>query len=116
MRELFIARCTLRNHIYNIRKKLGAHSIREIVRLQQVMPIHAMSTLRFSPRGQEVFKLIREGLSNKHIGERLGMGVSGVKRHKEKMLLQNNCATILELIAKYHGTDADSSVTEQLPD
>ena len=30
------------------------------------------------------------------------MSVSGVKRHKEKMLLQNNCSTLLELIAKYH--------------
>ena len=59
--------------------------------------------LHFSPRGKEVFLLVREGLTHKQIGERLGMSTNGVKRHKEKMLLQNKCATILELIAKYHG-------------
>ena len=103
MQTLFIAKGTLRWHISNIRLKLGAHCIRDIVRLQAIMPVHTMSTLRFSPRGQEVFLLIREGMTNKRIGECLGMGVNGVKRHKEKMLLQNNCVTMLELIAKYHG-------------
>ena len=103
MQKLFIAKWTFRKHISNIRKKLNAHSIRDIVRLQQVTPVQAMSTLRFSPRGEEVFMLIREGFTNKGISERMGIGVSGVKRHKEKMLLQNNCATMLELIAKYHG-------------
>ena len=107
MRQLFIAECTLRNHLYNIRKKLGAHSIRDIVRLQEIMPVQNVSTLRFSPRGREVFILIREGLTNKGISERLGMGVSGVKRHKEKMLLQNHCASMLELIAKFHGMDGE---------
>ena len=74
-----------------------------------------MSTLRFSPRGKEVFMLIREGMPDKRIAECLGMGGSGVKRHKEKMLLDNNCASILELIAKYHGMAVEKPKAGQHP-
>jgi DNA-binding CsgD family transcriptional regulator len=58
--------------------------------------------LRFSPRGKEVFAFMLEGLGNTEISERLGMSISGVKRHREKMLLQNDCKSILQLIAKYY--------------
>jgi DNA-binding CsgD family transcriptional regulator len=37
--------------------------------------------------GKEVFALMLQGLGQREIGERMGMSVSGVKRHKEKMLL-----------------------------
>ena len=63
-----------------------------------------MLALRFSPRGKEVFLLIMEGMTSKRIGERLGMGVNGVKRHKDKMLWQNDCETMRELIVKYRKT------------
>jgi DNA-binding CsgD family transcriptional regulator len=105
MRKLFIAKWTVRFHISSIRKKLDGHSIHDVVRLQQIVPVQSVSTLRFSPRGKEVFLLIREGLPHKLVAERLGMSVNGVKRHREKMLLQNKCATMLELIAKYHGME-----------
>ena len=36
------------------------------------------------------------------------MGVNGVKRHKEKMLHQNNCETMRELIAKYRDEREES--------
>jgi DNA-binding CsgD family transcriptional regulator len=58
--------------------------------------------LRFTPRGKEVFALMLQGLRQREIGERMGMGVSGVKRHKEKMLLQNDCNSMTELLLKYH--------------
>ena len=64
-----------------------------------------LSSIRLTPRGTEVFELIIKGLSDKQIGEHLGMSYSGVRRHKEKMLLGNNCTTILELIAKYRDSD-----------
>jgi DNA-binding CsgD family transcriptional regulator len=47
--------------------------------------------------------LIMKGLSIKEISGRLGIGISGVKRHREKMLLQNECTNMLQLVAKYHG-------------
>jgi DNA-binding CsgD family transcriptional regulator len=39
----------------------------------------------------------------REIGERMGMSLSGVTRHKEKMLLQNDCNSMTELLLKYHG-------------
>lgn len=113
IQELFIAKKTFRNHLFNIRKKLGAHSIIDVVRLyRQTMRTQNMSTLRFSPRGKEVFLLIKEGFTHKRIAEHLGMSVNGVKRHREKMLLQNDCKSILELIAKYQGTGGESLETD----
>ena len=59
-------------------------------------------SLKLTPRGAEVFSLIIKGLSDKRIGEMLGISYSGVRRHKEKMLLANGCVTILELISRYY--------------
>jgi DNA-binding NarL/FixJ family response regulator len=59
--------------------------------------------IRLTTRGEEVFELTVKGFGNKQIGECLGMSISEVRRHKEKMLLQNDCKSMLELIAKYHG-------------
>jgi DNA-binding CsgD family transcriptional regulator len=95
----------LRLHLTRLRKKLGVHSNRELLHLMRKTPEHAMSTLRFTLRGREVFALIIEGLTSKEISERLGMGVNGIKRHKDKMLWQNDCETMRELIAKYYGAD-----------
>ena len=39
--------------------------------------------------------------THREIAERLGMSVSGVRRHCEKMLWKNGCNTMLALIAKY---------------
>ena len=63
--------------------------------------------IRLSPRGKEVFQLILKGLSDRQIGECLGISYSGVRRHKEKMLLANSCSTVLELIAKNRGESED---------
>ena len=63
-------------------------------------PKDSFAGLKLSPRGKEVFTLILEGLSVKQIALRLGISYSGVRRHKEKMLLANDCNTMLELIAK----------------
>lgn len=104
MAKLFVGKWTLYKYLYRIRKSLGAHSTFEMLHILRNMSENNAppTTLRFSPRGKEVFMLIAEGLTGKQIAERLGMSVNGVKRHKEKMLFQNNCTTMLELVAKYH--------------
>jgi len=103
-KELIISRWTLYKLLFNIRKTIGAQSTLEMLNILRPIPEQtAPTTLRFSPRGREVFMLIMEGLNIKKISERLGMSISGVKRHREKMLLQNGCTNMLELIAKYHG-------------
>lgn len=58
------------------------------------------STIRLTPRGTAVFALIQAGVRDKSIGERMGISYSAVRRHREKMLLQNNCCSMLELVAK----------------
>ena len=58
--------------------------------------------IKFTPRGREVFHLILKGKTSTEIAELLNMSKSGVRRHKEKMLLQNNCTSILELVSKYN--------------
>jgi len=98
-----------------IRKKLGAHNNREMLHLLQKTPEHALSTLRFTQRGREVFVLIMQGMTSKRVSECLGMGVNGVKRHKEKMLLQNDCDTMQELIAKYRRAANECHEKEDAP-
>ena len=101
--KLFITRASVYVYLSRIQKKLDAGNSREVLYLLRKNPEHGMSTLNFTPRGKQVFTLIMEGLTSKRISERLGMGVNGIKRHKDKMLWQNNCETMRELIAKYRG-------------
>jgi hypothetical protein len=54
-------------------------------------------------------------MTSKGISERLGMGVNGIKRHKEKMLWQNDCETMRELIAKYYSATGENRETDKPP-
>ena len=72
------------------------------------------SPLRLTPRGSEVFSRILKGLSTKEAAENLGMSTSCVRRHKEKMLLQNNCGTMRELIARHYAREAPLHIKEGL--
>ena len=70
-------------------------------------------SLRLTPRGKEVFELVMDGLTIAQIAERLDVSYSAILRHREKMLLQNNCHSMPELVAKYRsghtGTDDGES-------
>jgi DNA-binding CsgD family transcriptional regulator len=110
--KLFITTGSLYQHLARIRKKSGARNNRELLHLLRKTPEHVMNTLRFTPRGREVFALIIEGLTSKGISERLGMGINGIKRHKDKMLLQNDCETMRELIAKYRQAAGENTETD----
>jgi DNA-binding CsgD family transcriptional regulator len=86
-----------------IRKALNTQNAFEMLHMLLQETVCVMPMLRFTPRGKEVFALMLQGLRQMVIGERMGMSVSGVKRHKEKMLLQNDCNSMTELLLKYHG-------------
>ena len=60
-------------------------------------------SIKLTPRGAEVFFLTLTGEDDKSIATKMGISYSCVRRHKEKMLMVNNCTTILELISKYYG-------------
>ncbi len=101
-RELSIRRVIIYLHLANIRKRIGAQNSIEMLHMIRSATAATSHGLKFTPRGKEVFRLILEGNSDKQIGIRLGISYSGVRRHKEKMLLLNGCGTILELVAKYY--------------
>lgn len=65
------------------------------------------SRLVFTPRGWEIFKLILEGNSTPKIAELICISYSGVLRHREKMLEQNDCHSMNELVAKFYGFSSD---------
>ena len=82
----------------------GVHSNIELLHHLNEEPEASISTIRLTPRGREVFELAMSGLSIREISKRLGISYSGVLRHREKMLLANECNPMLELIATYRGT------------
>lgn len=77
------------------------HSTRELLLVADTSAPVAPHPVRFSPRGKEVMDFFMRGMTYKQIAERLGISLSGVRRHREKMLWQNDCKSMLELIAKY---------------
>lgn len=60
------------------------------------------------PRGRKIFQLILAGKTSKEIAEHFCISYSGVLRHREKMLEQNDCHSMTELIAKYYNLSDDS--------
>ncbi|MDR1112899.1 MAG: hypothetical protein LBL18_03985 [Bacteroidales bacterium] len=82
---------------------MGARNAFETLHLLLKETDSILPMLRFTPRGKEVFALMLRGFGQREIGAWMGMSGSGVKRHKEKMLLQNDCNSMAELLLKYHG-------------
>ena len=94
---------TLYQHLAEIRKRMSYNSsVKALSSCSDTACQQAVfSDMGFTPRGKEVFLLILEGLSNRQIAEQLSITPSGVKRHREKMLLRNGCTSMMELVAKY---------------
>ena len=53
-------------------------------------------------RGKEVLELLRHGNTRTQIAEMLGISMSGVKKHCERLVEKNGCASLYELIARYN--------------
>ena len=77
------------------------HSTRELLLVPDARVPTGTQAVRLSPRGREVMELFMRGITYTQIAERLGISLSGVRRHREKMLWQNECRSMLELVAKY---------------
>jgi DNA-binding CsgD family transcriptional regulator len=100
----YVRRC-----LSDLRKIFDVHSTRELVFMLEASFCVDTPAIKLSSRGEDVLRLLMRGFSYKQIGESLGMSISGVRRHREKMLWQNECESVLELIAKYrasHGREA----------
>ncbi|WP_083717548.1 LuxR C-terminal-related transcriptional regulator [Mailhella massiliensis] len=100
-KKLGVSRKTIYRHLEDIRKKLNVNKTIKI--LCTVHPVqNRCEEIKFTPRGREVFHLILKGKTSTEIATLLNISRSGVRRHQEKMLLQNNCNSMLELVAKYY--------------
>jgi len=100
-KRLGITRKTVYRHIERIKKILKVNKSIEILPAINNFQFFD-NELKFTPRGKEVFLLMIRGKTVNEIAILLNMSKSGVRRHQEKMLLQNSCASILELISKYY--------------
>lgn len=88
-----------------IRKELGAHNIMEVLHILYSKNVTLdQNYLQLTPRGREVFSLIIKGKTDSVISHQLGISKSAVRRHKEKMILSNDCDSMLSLVTKYYRT------------
>jgi DNA-binding CsgD family transcriptional regulator len=92
-------------HLENLRRDFSVHTTRKLLLVFDAVPSSCGQSIRVSPRGKEVLELFMSGFAYRQIAERMGISRSGVRRHSEKMLWQNNCESMLELIAKYRGNN-----------
>ena len=105
---LSIHRKTVYRHQATIRTIYGVHGNIELMRaILSGLPKTA-AQLVLTPRGREVFQLILAGKTSKEIAELFCISYSGILRHREKMLEQNNCHSMTELIAKSYNLSSDS--------
>jgi DNA-binding CsgD family transcriptional regulator len=92
----------IRRLLAGIRKEYGVHNMRELLAELETDAFADAPEIRLSPRGKDVLSLLAVGATYRQVSESLGMGVGDVRRHIEKMRWQNDCESMLELIAKYH--------------
>ena len=100
--ELSISREVIYLHLANARKKLNAHNSIELLYIISKNKNFDNTRIKLSPRGCEVFQLIIIGLTNRQIATYLKISQSTVRKHKEKMLSDNECTSMIELVSKYY--------------
>lgn len=83
--ELSISREIVYLHLANARKQLNSHSSIELLHIVNGERNIDYTVIKLSPRGEDVFKFIIQGLSEKQISNYLGISRSTVRRHKEKI-------------------------------
>ena len=96
---------TVRWHLENLRADFLVHTTRELllkINIHQSTEAAQSAKLKLSPRGKQVLELFMNSFTYQQIAMQLGMSVSGVRRHCEKMLWKNGCRSTIELIAKYN--------------
>jgi DNA-binding CsgD family transcriptional regulator len=101
---LAISYGTVRWHLVNLRRGFSVRTTRELLLQIEAVPTSVDTVpekIKLSPRGKEVLELFMRSFTYSQIAEELGMSVSGVRRHCEKMLWKNGCESMLCLIAKY---------------
>ena len=99
--RLNITRKTVHKYLIRARKKLLITRSIHLFRINTEVIDEIQDVIRLTKRGRSVFQLFLRGFRDREIGEMLGMSYSGVRRHKEKILQTNACATMHELACMY---------------
>ena len=99
--KLHISYGTIRWHLSNLRRLYNVHTTRELLFTHTASYTTTYSNLKISPRSKLVIELFIQGKTYEQIAYYLGISVSGVRRHLEKCLIQNDCKSTIELLVRY---------------
>lgn len=99
--RLFITPKTVNNHLFNARKKLNIHKSVELFLLNAEKIDTLFDSVHLTRRWRDVLRLHMNGFTDIQIGKILGISYSAVRRHKERMLISNNCDSMRSLVALY---------------
>jgi len=100
--EMRVSVKTVYNYFYNIRKSLKINKNSEILTVLGKYFININSNIILTPRGNEVFRLILAGKSDKEIAEELDISYSTERFHVYSILSKNNCKTKDDLYMLYY--------------
>ena len=90
----------MRWNLANLRKLYDVHSTHNLLVIFKSCKSEKNS-IKFTQREKEVIELFMRGKTYEQIAEYLGISVSGVRRHLERIILQNELKSTIELISKY---------------
>ena len=90
----------MRWNLANLRKRYDVHSTCELLVIFKSCK-YKNNSIKITPREKEVIELFMRGKTYEQIAECLGISISGVRRHLERVILQNELKSTLELISKY---------------
>ena len=97
---------SVKNHILQLHKICGVHTTRELLRVlvtENLVTVEECPALEYLPqRGRHILDLLSQGNSRPQVAQMLGITVSGVKKHCERLVDGNGCASLYELIARYN--------------
>jgi len=97
--EILEAIYTLRNGYEFYAKSITDILLHSYLSDQKIGPVEKESKLKqLSPRELEVFKLFAEGLSNRHIAEKLFISVRTVETHKNNIMKKIELKTTVDLV------------------
>jgi DNA-binding NarL/FixJ family response regulator len=97
-------------HLANARKACDARSTFHLLSIIMNNGADPASICSFSELQLQIFNLMREGKTGTQIAALLEVPHIKVRREKGKMLSQNYCGTMLQLLAKYLCISSNSRV------
>ncbi len=98
----YISKSCVNLHLAKIRQILGVRNTLAILHTLYCKGDNSFLHINLTTQDTKVFDYILQGYKEREIGKLLGISLSAVKRHKERMIARNNCLTIKDLIRKFY--------------